>query len=103
MGMLFEWFKFWINEAKKKFLCILGDIKVFKYPLFVVYDPGSYLVKGANIRKAVELLQPGDIILRRYIHYLDGYFIPRKIFSYPEYMSGDGKVIHAISERCFRN
>jgi hypothetical protein len=53
-----------------------GDIKVFKWPLFMIYDPGGYAVKGVDVRTAMELLQPGDILIRGYSHYLDGYFLP---------------------------
>ena len=58
------------------FLKIFGDIKVFRWPFFVIYDPGSYRVKGTDIREVLGLMRPGDILLRGYGHYLDGYFIP---------------------------
>lgn len=59
-----------------KLMAMFGDIKIFKYPLFLVYDPGSYRVKGPDIRELISILQPGDILLRSYDHYLDGRFIP---------------------------
>lgn len=58
------------------FLNFFGDVKVFKFPMFVVYDPGSYLVKGEDAREVINLIKPGDILVRGYINYLDGYFIP---------------------------
>jgi hypothetical protein len=58
------------------FVKILGDIKVFKFPLFLVYDPGSYLVKGDDTREVMDCVQPGDILVRGYLNYLDGYIIP---------------------------
>jgi len=58
------------------FLNFFGDLKVFKYPMFIIYDPGSYLVKGEDIRQVINLIKPGDILVRGYINYLDGYFIP---------------------------
>jgi len=54
----------------------LSDLKVYRWPMFVLYDPGSYLVKGEDARKAIDTVKPGDILLRRYQHYLNGYFIP---------------------------
>lgn len=55
---------------------ILGDIKVFRWPMFVVYDPGSYRVKGPETREAAAKIRPGDILVRGYSNYLDGYLIP---------------------------
>lgn len=69
------------NTAPKKdliarFLTVFGDIKIFPGPLFFLYDPGSYLVKGEDMREIIKLVQPGDILLRGYTNYLDGRFIP---------------------------
>ena len=58
------------------FVKVFGDIKVFKFPLFAVYDPGGYKVKGEDIREVIQKLRPGDILIRGYENYLDGYFIP---------------------------
>ena len=86
-----------IRHLKRAFLDILGDIKVYRYPCFVVYDPSTFLVKGHHTREAMELLEPGDIVLRKYVHYLDGYFIPGE-FSHASVYVGDGMIVHAISE-----
>jgi hypothetical protein len=59
-----------------KFIAMFGDIKVFRFPFWIVYDPGSYRVKGPECRKIADLLEPGDILLRRYDGYLDSRFIP---------------------------
>lgn len=59
-----------------KFITIVGDIKLFRWPFWVVYDPGAYRVKGPECRKISNLLEPGDILLRRYDGYLDSRFIP---------------------------
>jgi hypothetical protein len=78
--------------AKKKLyerlLTVFGDIKVFRYPLFLVYDPGSYQVKGDDVREALDVLQPGDILLRSYSNYLDGRFIPG-VFSHAAVYAGE--------------
>ncbi|HEX8709925.1 MAG TPA: YiiX/YebB-like N1pC/P60 family cysteine hydrolase [Pyrinomonadaceae bacterium] len=60
----------------ERFLTVFGDLKVFRWPLFFLYDPGSYLVKGEDMRQVLELIQPGDVLVRGYVNYLDGYFIP---------------------------
>jgi hypothetical protein len=58
------------------FVKFFGDIKVYKFPFFLLYDPGSYKVKGEDIRQVIKTVQPGDILLRGYVNYLDGYIIP---------------------------
>jgi len=65
-----------LNKMRNAALKVFGDIKVFKYPLFILYDPGSYLLKGEDMRQVINSIQPGDIIIRGYKNYLDGYFIP---------------------------
>ncbi|MEK7727429.1 MAG: hypothetical protein AAB354_03395 [candidate division KSB1 bacterium] len=72
MKTLVRWFRVLINA----FLKFFGDVKVFRFPFFMVYDPGSYQVKGHDTRKVMELVQPGDILIRGYKNYLDGYVIP---------------------------
>lgn len=78
--------------AKKKLyervLTVFGDIKVFRYPLFIVYDPGSYQVKGDDVREVLDVLQPGDVLLRSYSNYLDGRFIPG-VFSHAAVYAGE--------------
>ncbi|MBK8954090.1 MAG: hypothetical protein IPM34_00850 [Saprospiraceae bacterium] len=70
------------------FLKFFGDIKVFKYPFFLLYDPGSYKVKGAEVRKVLDTVQDGDILIRGYTNYLDGLFIPG-FFSHAGLYLGD--------------
>lgn len=103
------------------FLKIFGDIKVFRFPMFIIYDPGSYKIKGEDIRQVINLIKPGDILIRGYINYLDGYFIPG-FFSHaglylgevvdndsstlkPEqkkyFRTGEQMVIHSMAEGVF--
>lgn len=82
---------------KKTFLKTLGDIKVFKFPMFVIYDPKSFAIKGYHTRQALTALESGDIVLRGYDCYLDGYFIPGT-FSHSGVYIGDGQIVHAIAE-----
>lgn len=70
------------------FLRIFGDIKVYNYPFFLVYDPGSYKIKGKEVRKILEIIKPGDILVRGYSNYLDGRFIPG-FFSHVGLFVGD--------------
>ena len=49
--------------------------------------------------KALKLLQPGDVVLRGFDNYLDGYFIDDPHgYSHGAIYIGKGKIIHAIAE-----
>ena len=65
--------------------------------MFLVYDPCGYDVKASGIRKAMSLAKKGDIFVRRYRNYLDGYFIPGR-FSHSGIYVGAGTIIHAMSD-----
>lgn len=64
------------NPLVEAFIRFFGDLKLFWRPPVIVYDPGSYRVKGRDTREAMEKVQPGDVLVRGYVHYLDGYIIP---------------------------
>jgi len=86
-----------IYWLKSKFLTFFGDIKYFKFPFFFVYDPDDYLIDGPKMRDIMKKVRIGDLILRRYRHYLDGVFIPGK-YSHTGIYIGEGKMIHAVAE-----
>jgi len=84
-----------------KFLTMIGDVKIFKFPLWIVYDPYQYEVTGDATSTALEILKPGDIILRGYNSYLDGKFISSsRKYSHGAIYIGNKKIIHAVAEGC---
>ena len=87
-----NWYKYW-----SLFLKILGDIKIFKYPLWIQYSPDEYdyKVHGEQLRVLIAQLKPGDVVLRKYSCYLDNYLIPGE-FSHSGIYVGGNKIIHAI-------
>lgn len=86
-----------LHNIKVAFLYVLGRIKVYRWPMFIVYDPKGYDVKAVGIRTALSLVRKGDILVRRYKNYLDGYFIPGR-FTHSGVYVGDGVIIHAMSD-----
>jgi uncharacterized protein YycO len=59
---------------KSKVLKFASDIRI--YPLGVVlYGQTGYKVKGDNIRKLINVLRRGDVILTSYDHYLGYLFM----------------------------
>lgn len=97
--LIFRIFYYLFNryQCKSKLLTILGDLEVSKYPMWIFYKAQSYKIKGKHIRKILSLVRDGDVILRGYDGYLDGYFIPGK-YTHSGIYVGRGKVIHAIAE-----
>ena len=64
------------KDSSEKLLTVLGDIKLFKWPWFMVYRPRSFAIKGHHTREVIKLVKPGDILVRSFNHYLNSYFIP---------------------------
>lgn len=85
------------KKIKKKLLKILGDIKIFRYPSFIIYDPKTYGVTAEETRIIDNTIQMGDILLRFYENYLDGYFIPGK-FTHASLATNNHTIIHAIGK-----
>lgn len=67
----------WLNNQADIFIEWIGTLKYFTTPLSLVEDPGSYKIKGYEVRELISdgFLQPGDILLRGYDGYLDGIMI----------------------------
>lgn len=70
----------WVNRLSDRFIAWIGTLKFFTSPLCLVEDPGSYKIRGPDIREILDgkmPIQPGDILLRGYDGYLDGELIRR--------------------------
>jgi len=81
-----------------RLLDIIGDIKLFKYPMFIAYDPSKLGMDGSRIQEATEILQPGDIVLRGYDFYLDSHFIDGD-YSHGSICTGKNEITHAVSPK----
>jgi hypothetical protein len=66
----------WFDAHGDQLIAWIGTLKFFTSPLGLVEDPGSYKIRGGEIRELIDsVLQPGDILLRGYDGYLDGVLI----------------------------
>lgn len=89
-----NWYKWWVQ-----LLTIIGNTKIYKTPCFVHYstEEYDYKLRGNEIRDVCKKLKIGDIILRGYDHYLDGWLIPGK-YSHCGVYIGNNTIIHATSK-----
>ncbi len=64
-----------------RFITWIGTLKYYQVPWVIVQEPGTFKIRGADIRELVGslncVLQSGDILLRGYDGYVDGEFIRR--------------------------
>ncbi|HYD41132.1 MAG TPA: hypothetical protein VEB43_09910 [Anaeromyxobacter sp.] len=60
----------------ERIVTVFGDILVYPWPLFLLYNPKGYRVRGEDIRELLEVIRPGDVLVRGYDNYLDGRIIP---------------------------
>lgn len=91
--------KFFFYKLWSKFLTYFSNVKIFSFPFWLIYDPDDYQITGKQVLEIMEILKPGDIIIRGFRHYLDGKFIPSKSgWSHGAIYIGDNQIIHAVSE-----
>jgi hypothetical protein len=64
-----------IDSRIDRLIAWVGRLKFFRTPLVFVVDPGGYKVTGDEVRALLQVIRPGDILLRGYDGYVDGLFI----------------------------
>ncbi len=82
------------SDLKNKLIAFVADIRVYSGGM-VVWGDSHYKIKGPEQRIILETLHPGDILLRRYDHYLGSVAIPG-YWSHAALYSGLDKVIHML-------
>ncbi len=108
------------KDFPNKLLTLGDDIQVVKRPLFIIYHPHSFAIKGRHTREIIKIIKPGDIIVRSFKNYLNSFFILgtfthvgfylgevneahlkqfAKIEHPAEFNTGKQTVIHAIGDK----
>lgn len=85
------------SKIWKGFMKWFGDIKIYPYPMFIMFASTAYKIKGPDTREIMEILRPGNILLRRYDHYISGLMI-KGYFTHAAIYAGDDKVIHMLGD-----
>lgn len=89
-------------NLKQVLLDGLGLIRIYNRPLWFVFNPKPFGVRGRHIRDALGLLQPGDVLVRAYDTYLSSWFIPGRFSHSGVYVGrlegdlGVATVVHAL-------
>lgn len=84
-------------EIKSKIIKWFGNITIYPYPMFIMFGSYGYKIKGPDVRKLIEILRPGDIVLRRYNHYISGLLIPG-FWTHSSLYVGNDNIIHILGE-----
>jgi len=92
---------------KKLVFRFLGDIRWtgWKCPLWVVWGPETFRLKGKHYRAVERIIKPGDILIRRFEGYVDKWLIPGwwnhagiYVGTIEERQERIHRVVHAVSE-----
>lgn len=93
-----------IYKIQKSIFRFIGDIKWhgLLHPFWFTINAKTFQLKGSHYRKLEPLIQPGDIIIRRFEGYVDKWLIPgwfNHAGIYIGSLNGQKhKIIHAISD-----
>ncbi len=93
-----------LYKLQKTVFRFIGDIKWagIAHPFWFTINASGYKLKGEHYRKVIQIMEPGDILLRRFEGYIDKWIIPG-FWNHAGLYVGDvdGKpeqVVHAVSE-----
>lgn len=84
-------------KIKSGFVGWFGNIQIFKYPFFILFGHNAYKIKGTHQREILGIVQPGDVLLRRYDHYISGLMIPG-YYTHAAIYAGDDQIIHVLGD-----
>lgn len=89
MGLKDTWY-----NIKKDIVSWAADIRIYKGGI-IIAGSSYYKLKGHHVRSIITLVEPGDILLRKYDHYLGSILIPG-FWSHAAIYAGDDVVIHML-------
>lgn len=63
-------------QLPKWLIRLSGDLYLHRYLFWIIYRPHHYAMLGPEVRRVLEAVRPGDILLRRYDGYVNTLFTP---------------------------
>ncbi|BAP56405.1 hypothetical protein THII_2108 [Thioploca ingrica] len=84
-----------INQANftQRVLKLSNATQVVKRPPFIIYRPHHFALNGTHTREIMELVEPGDILVRYFNHYLSRLLI-RGTFTHVGFYLGEVNETH---------
>lgn len=85
-----------IYAAKSSVISFIADIRFYKGGI-ILFGDSHYGIKGPHVRDIIDILEPGDVLLRRYAHYL-GSVLTKGYWSHAAIYVGDNNVVHMLGD-----
>lgn len=85
-----------LYKIKSEIISWFADIRFYKGGL-ILFGESHYQVKGEDVRLILDTLEPGDVLLRKYDHYLGSRLISG-YWSHAAIYVGDNQIIHMLGE-----
>lgn len=82
-------------KIPKQIIEASSHIKFTKWPPWVIIHPDQHKVKGKDVRVVLDIVEPGDILLRRFDGYLNTICTPG-FFGHASVYLGNDEIGHAI-------
>ncbi len=82
-------------QLPKWLIKLSGDLYLHRYLCWVVYKPHHYAMSGPDVRKVINAVQSGDILLRRYDGYVNTLFTPG-FWGHAALAVNSSEVVHAL-------
>ena len=82
-------------QLPKRLIKWAGELYLHNHWLWLVYRPHHYAMTGPEVRKVLDAVQPGDILLRRYDGYVSTLFTPG-FWGHAALCVNKKEVIHAV-------
>jgi hypothetical protein len=82
-------------QLPKWLIKLSGELYIHNYLFWLVYRPHHYAMSGPDVRKVLDAVQPGDILLRRYDGYVNTLFTPG-FWGHAALCVNKNEVIHAV-------
>ena len=64
------------KDFLEKLLTGCSHLKISLWPPLLAYKPRGHMLKAIHLRDIMKKVQPGDILVRTFNNYVDGFFIP---------------------------
>ena len=81
---------------KAKVVSFFADIRFYNFGL-ILWGDSHYNLKGPHVREILDSLEPGDVLLRKYDHYLGSRLISG-FWSHAAVYIGDNQVVHMLGD-----